>query len=157
MKIQSILRSLASATTALVLAFFYMGSGLAVAAGGPVASVDMTPSAIYWEPHGPYTEITLTVSGPGGVTSEVFPDGVTPSFQVAGQVDGGYNYELTVTPVISGRTRAALNASRESGDMSAVRQMQKEGALPARGASKQSGHFRILKGAIFVDQSGKEG
>ena len=157
MKTQSILRTLTSATTTLVLAFFCMVSGQAVAAEGTVASVVMTPSAIYWKPHGSYAQITLTVSGPEGVTSEVFSDGVTPSYQMAGQVDGSYNYELTVTPVISGSARAALKEARATADMSAVRQMRKEGVLPARGATSQSGHFRIMKGAIFVDQSKKEG
>jgi len=152
MKTQSILRSLRSATTAFVLAFFCMVSGLAVAAGERVATVDMTPSSINWKPHGPYAQITLTISGPDGVTSEVFPNGADPFFQVSGQADGSYNYELTVTPIVSGKVRAALKSARATGDMSAVRQMKRQGGLPS-GATSQSGHFRIIDGAIYTEQA----
>ena len=150
MKTQSILRSIVSGVWALALAFFYMGSGMAVAAGGDVATVNMTSSAVYWQPHGPYAQITLTVSGPDGVTSNVFPSGVSPAFQAGNLTDGSYSYELTVTPAIDDETRAKLRQARESGDMSVVTKMKRSGTLPS-GPTSQSGHFRILNGAIYVD------
>ena len=152
MKTQSILRSIVSGVWALALAFFYMGSGMAVAAGGDVATVNMTSSAVYWQPHGPYAQITLTVSGPDGVTSNVFPNGVSPAFQAGNLADGSYTYELTVTPVIDDNTRAKLKQARASDDMSAITRMKRSGALPSR-ATKQSGYFRILNGAILIDQT----
>lgn len=121
-----------------------------VNAANDVATVSITPSAIYWQPQVPYEQITLTVSGPQGVTSNVFPNGVSPSFQAVNLADGSYNYELTVTPVIDDTVKARLMAARESGDMSIVTDLRESGVLPTE-SLQQSGYFRIMNGNITVD------
>lgn len=149
MNTPSILRLLIS--TFVALSFFSLSAG-SVAARDDVATVSMTPSAIYWQPQIPYEQITLTVSGPEGVSSDTFPNGVSPALQAFNLADGSYNYELTVTPVIDEAVRAELMAARESGDMSVVTKMKRRGFLPS-GPMQQSGHFRVVSGEISVDNT----
>ena len=139
----------------MTLAFSF-SAGTAMAAGGVLAKVTMSPSSIYWQPHGQYAQITLTVSGPDGITTQVFSGGVNPSFQVGSSADGNYKYELSVTPVINDAIRAQLREARATGDMSIVSDMKRQGVLPS-GPTRQSGHFRIINGAIFVDATPEAG
>jgi len=122
----------------------------AMAANNVLASVSMSPSAIDWQPYKQYEQITLTVRGPAGTISDTFQNGSAPYFEVGSSADGNYTYELSVTPVISDQVRANLKRSREEGDMSIVADMKRQGVLPT-GPTRQSGHFRILNGAILVD------
>ena len=126
---------------------------LSLAAGqafaGNVATVQMTPTAIYWQPVVSYEQITLTVSGPSGVTRDSFASGVNPVFDATNLADGSYNYELTVSPQISEHTRSELERSRETGDASIVESLRSSGQLPQ--GQQQSGHFRVLNGEISTD------
>lgn len=119
-------------------------------ASADIAAVSITPTAIIWQPQVGYAQITLTVSGPESVSSDVFPDGVSPALYASDLVDGSYNYELTVTPYISDTVKAELMEARESGDMSIVNELKRSGVIPQE-PMQQSGHFRIMNGVIVVD------
>ena len=124
--------------------------------GGPVAAVSVEPTRIEWQPLVSYAGLVLTVSGPDGLfLREEFGAGSVPSFESSSRPDGSYTYELRVIPVIDPETRQALDAARESGDSSAVEQLQREGKLPQQ-PLVQSGYFSIEGGAIVMGGATEE-
>ena len=119
-------------TLTLLATIVCLGASRTAAQGpgdGPVATVSVEPTRIEWQPLVSYAGLILTVSGPEGLYfREESGAGSVPSFESSGRPDGSYTYELRVIPVIAPETRQALDAARESGDSSAVEQLQREGS-----------------------------
>jgi hypothetical protein len=126
----------------------------------PLATANVGPTAIEWQPSTLYEKLVLTVSGPGGlILRREFGAGVAPSFGSFGDdgqplPDGAYTYELVASPVLDQATRRALAIARRSGDESIVEKLRAAGKLP-RDPLIQSGSFSIAEGAI-VPQAARE-
>jgi hypothetical protein len=146
-------------TLTLLAAIVGLGTSTTAAQGpgdGPVATVSVEPTRIEWQPLVSYAGLVLTVSGPDGLfLRQEFGAGSVPSFESSGRPDGSYTYELRVIPVIAPETRQALDAARESGDSSAVEQLQQQGKLPQQ-PLVQSGYFSIDGGAIVMGGATEE-
>jgi hypothetical protein len=124
-----------------------------------IATMVLEPAGVTWLPRVEYSSLVLTVSAPGGeVFRQEFGAGANPSFSIFNRKggkwpDGQYTYELRLGPVISAETRAALAASRESGNSKTlVRDLQAEGQIPSREVV-QTGSFLVAQGAIFTSTS----
>ncbi len=108
------------------------------------ARVNMGASSVDWQPLGQFASMSLTITGPGGFAyHQTFAQGESPLFNIfdkAGQAlaDGGYNWELRATPVLSPAQRQQMEATR--GEL---------GRKSAPGMT-QSGFFRIAGGALVV-------
>ncbi len=125
------------------------GVPLGAVADDSVAAMKLGKTRVKWEPKVDYASILLTVSGPDGeVTREEFPYPRKPSFRLP-NADGGYVFELTVTPRVEEGLHAAMAVARESGDDSFGRDLSRAGVLPQ--GAKQSGHFRVAGGQIVSD------
>lgn len=123
---------------------------------GPVAAVSVGPTRIEWQPLVSYAGLVLTVSGPDDLyLREESGAGSVPSFDSSDHPNGSYTYELRVVPAIDPETRQALDAARESGDSSAVEQLQRQGKLPQQ-PLVQSGYFSIEGGAIVMGGATEE-
>lgn len=146
-------------TLTLLALVLCLGTSTTAAQGpdeGPVAAVSVGPTRIEWQPLVSYAGLILTVSGPDGLYfKEESGPGSVPSFESSGRPDGSYTYELRVVPVVDAETRQALDAARESGDSSAVEQLQRQGKLPQQ-PLVQSGYFSIEGGAILMDGATEE-
>ena len=131
--------------------------GLAVApaaqAAGPLASMSISPAGLAWQPAGSYEKMTLTISGPGGLTlRREFGAGVSPSFEPFAAdgkplPDGAYTYELSAAPQVDRETRRALANARRTGDDSIVEKLRAEGKLPSE-PLVQSGVFKVAGGTL---------
>lgn len=139
--------------------------GLAVApaaqAAGPLASMSISPAGLAWQPAGSYEKMTLTVSGPGGLTlRREFGAGVSPAFEPFAAdgkplPDGAYTYELSAAPQVDRETRRALANARRTGDDSIVEKLRTEGKLPSEPLI-QSGYFKIAGGGIVPQDAIEE-
>jgi hypothetical protein len=125
----------------------------------PIATEVLNPMGMTWLPHVDYSSLVLTISTPsGGVLRQEFPKGINPSFNLTNQngftrPDGHYTYELRLVPVVSGETRAALTASRESGHTDGVaRELFANGQLRVAEVV-QAGTFLVTDGAIVSNAS----
>ena len=104
---------------------------------------------------GKFARFDLEVRGPDGFYYQESFDGLAmpfiETFDPEGKAmeDGLYFYEVVGVPILSDEARAAKTAARESGDMTAIRSLQKKGVMPKEG-SRQSGTFRILNGSIVL-------
>jgi hypothetical protein len=125
----------------------------------PIAATALSPSGVTWLPRVDYSSLVLTVSTPsGGILRQEFPKGVNPSFNLTNQngftkPDGHYTYELRLVPVVSAEARAALAASRESGNGESVGRESQGGGQTASGEVVQAGFFLVSQGAIFSNTS----
>ncbi len=120
-------------------------------AAAPLASAQVTPGGMEWQPAGSYEKMTLTVSGPDGLAfRREFAAGVIPSFDsFAGKplADGTYTWELSASPILDRTTREALAAARQAGDDTIVAKLRAKGKLPQE-PLVQSGSFQVSGGFI---------
>lgn len=120
----------------------------------PVAEVTLTPVTIFWQPQVGYETLILTVSAPDGeVHRHEFQQGEVVAFSLvekseAPLPDGSYTYELRVIPSIDKSVKKALAASRETGAIALVRELQQSGVIPQEPLT-QTGHFTIAGGVII--------
>ena len=139
--------------TLLMLAMVVLLAAPVARAAAPLATLGAGPAGLEWHAAGDYEKLTLTVSGPGGVTlRREFQAGAALTFEPLGDdgkplPDGTYAYELTAAPRLDAETRRALAAAHRAGDDAAVARLQAAGRLPA-GSLSQSGFFTIHDGAV---------
>jgi hypothetical protein len=104
-----------------------------------------------------YESAVLTVTGPGDYTfRREFGKNEMPAFSLGDQgqavlEDGQYAWELRFSPVIDGATQEALRAARESGDVSEVEALRKQGKIPSE-PLVVSGYFRVAGSWILADE-----
>jgi hypothetical protein len=104
----------------------------------PLAAVVVGAQRVDWAPAVAYSEIVLTVVGPGDFQfHKSFASGELPTFELANdQTDGMYTYELRVTPPGQKRIRGA------------VTQAAGESAAAPTQPLVQSGFFTVRNGAV---------
>ena len=115
-------------------------------AAAEVATMTSHGSAISWHPSGPYDGASLTVSGPGGIDSYKFTANDQISISAPG-TDGGYTYELVLTPMVPPGLRAQMEEHRQLHPGKKFAGAMKGGI--------QSGSFSIANGSV-VDGSKAE-
>jgi hypothetical protein len=136
-------------------------SGQAPEDKNKVSTIASAGSNVRWDVAVPYSGGTLTVSAPDGrVFQSQFKAGGGPSFSLHDKQgerlgDGQYNYELRLSPVLSGPAKEKMAKSRgKDDDPEAVRAARKPVAAPEL---VESGTFTILNGAVIVAGSLEEG
>lgn len=115
-------------------------------------------SQIYWTIHPSikYESIKLTVTLPDGNQQEESSEW-EPSLNGPLE-DGGYDYELVVTPSLSSEIKNTLQATRNTAERqdtgaAFVRNLRSQGFLPQQ-PQIQSGHFTLLNGQLVpADQT----
>jgi len=123
-----------------------------------VAQTVVASAGLSWQPAVSYESAVLTVSGPGDLSlHHEFAAGEALVFRVhdmnqAALEDGQYAWELRFSPVTDRGVKEALRAARESGDISQIEALKKQGKLPFE-PLVVSGYFRIKGGWIVVDQT----
>jgi hypothetical protein len=129
------------------------GAAPVARAAAPLATVNVGPTRVEWQPAGDFQKLKLTVSGPGGlIVQREFRSGTNPALELFGAdgkplPDGAYVYELAATPRVDPATRQALAAARAAGDDAAVAKLLASVKLP-RGPLAQSGTFTVRDGSI---------
>jgi hypothetical protein len=137
----------------LVAVAVALGAAPVARAAAPLATVNVGPTRVEWQPAGDFQKLKLTVSGPGGlIVQREFRSGTNPALELFGAdgkplPDGAYVYELTATPRVDAATRRALAAAHAAGDDAAVAKLAAVGQLP-RGPLAQSGAFTVRDGSI---------
>ena len=111
---------------------------LTASASAQVAKAEVYGHDVVWAPEVEYSSITLTVSGPNGVTSRTFDAGEVPTLEAFDLVDGSYTWELRAAPVLGPEDRAAL----------AQAQANSRGLGIAKRGLVQSGHVTVSGGAF---------
>jgi len=118
-----------------------------------VASYDSDNASLSWDPVVGYESISLVVAGPGGwLETREFTAGSLPFLQIYNADgsplgDGGYNWELTVTPLMDPVLKASLAEARASGaDQVSPELLDAQG--PKRDRLVQSGHFHVYQGLL---------
>jgi len=121
-----------------------------------LASVSAGAGQVRWDVSGPYSEGTLTVAGPDGLTfQKPYRPGSSLELRLTDNKgerlpDGQYSYEIRLSPILSPGITETLSAARANGDDAQVqRDLQKRGLLPSR-PLVQSGFFTILNGTPIV-------
>jgi hypothetical protein len=133
---------------------FLLSAPLAAKQPGAIAEESRDFSQIAFNPLVEYDALTLTLSGPGGLTwTQKFGPGGMPVIRVADQKfllpDGHYWYELVATPRITPKTRSAMEAGRASGSPAA------DTAISELRLEPLSGHF-LVEGGRIVSNNGTE-
>jgi hypothetical protein len=136
-------------------------SGQAPEDKNKVSTIASGGSNVRWDVAVPYSGGTLTVAAPDGrVFQSQFKAGAGPSFSLQDKQgerlgDGQYNYELRLSPVLSGAAKEKMAKSRgKDDDAEAVRAARKPAAAPEL---VESGTFTVLNGAVIVAGSLEEG
>jgi hypothetical protein len=142
---------LAVGGAALLAALVVPALSAHAAGGDQIATISAGATALVWQPAVAYERMTLTVSGPDGVFTREFDAATLPSLDLFGAdgyalADGGYTWELVVTPALSGKVRNELARARQTGDESRLADLRRTGELPE--PSVVSGHFRVHEGAF---------
>ncbi len=110
---------------------------------GNVVSWSIHPSVHYQS-----IELTLTTPDRGPLVIDTTGEPVTPSLP-----DGGYNYEMIVTPSLGPNVRGQLKAARAAADgqeaAEAARTLKSQGKVPQH-RQVQSGFFTILNGELVL-------
>lgn len=140
-------------TTFFALAVLLAAPLYAAPANGGVADVLLGTTQVDWVPVNNSSALTLVVSGPEGVVERSFEAGDTPSFDLTaltGNLDGSYSWQLTAAPELSAESRRLMAEARANGTTFVP------GDLPPRDELVQSGHFRVVGGAIVQPDVGPE-
>jgi len=119
---------------------------------GKLANMSVGGGGVRWDTLVSHSGGTLTVTAPDGrVFRRVFRAGASPEInlsdkQLDGLPDGVYNYELQLTPVLTGAQKDAIMKARGSDDdPENERAARKRPSVPAM---SQSGSFAIVNGMI---------
>ena len=126
---------------------------LTAAAGGqepPVVGVKVAPEGIAWTPRVESAGAVLTVSGPHFELRRVFEAGeklVLEPRGVDGMEDGGYVWELVLTPAIDEKVRRELLERRAAGEAPSEWELKRKGVLPAQPLTA-AGAFTLRDGRI---------
>lgn len=140
-------------TTFFALAVLLAAPLYAAPATGGVAEVLLGTTRVDWVPNNTMVSFSLVVSGPDGVVERTFESGETPTFDlaaIAGNIDGSYSWQLTATPELSGESRRLMAEARAQGTTFTPQD------LPPRDQLVQSGHFRVVGGAVVQPDVGPE-
>jgi hypothetical protein len=112
---------------------------------------------ITWAPvDAMFDHAVLTVGGPGDFYFEKsFRTGAVPCFSAVDQngvpfPDGSYTYELRKIPLVSPEVKKALASARETGDRSAIEELENSGNLPQT-YNVESGYFSIQSGSVITN------
>lgn len=117
----------------------------------PIAIIHGDSNGVFWSihPHINYESIKLTLSP--AFQEDVFVMETNSEPLTDPLLDGSYNYELVVTPLLDSSERRQLKAARKAADgqeaSGAVRQLIRRGNMPQQ-SQVQSGHFMILDGQL---------
>ncbi|MFT7462173.1 MAG: hypothetical protein ACI9EF_000511 [Pseudohongiellaceae bacterium] len=118
-----------------------------------IVSYDRGNGHLWWDPVVGYERLTLVVHGPQGWSlKKEFPAGSLPALQLLSDdgspfVDGGYDWELTLTPLIDPGLMASLAAERANNTAEIHPELA---ALLPRGGAVQSGHFHVHHGQLVL-------
>ena len=118
----------------------------------PIATIHGDSNGVFWaiHQHIQYESIKLTLSPAFEEEVFVMETNLQPSTDPL--VDGSYNYELVVTPLLNSSVRGQLTAARKAADgqeaAGAVRYLKRQGNIPQQ-RQVQSGHFMILDGQLI--------
>ena len=122
------------------------------------ATIQPYGSSVYWsiDPRVNFDSITLTLTTTDGSRSVTVTDREPSTGALA---DGGYKYELVVTPALDPSVRAELKAAREAAGgqeaYAAVKALKSQGKIPKH-RQVQSGFFRILNGQVVSADEAQE-
>ncbi len=126
-----------------------------VASDIAVANYDSDNGYLSWDPVVGYESIALVVDGPGDwLETHEFSAGTLPFLRAYGAdgsplPDGGYDWELTLTPLMDPQIKAALAEARANGaDQVPPELLVAQG--PKRNEFVQSGHFHVHQGLLVV-------
>ncbi len=122
------------------------------------ATIQAYGNSVSWSihPRVHFDSIKLTLSPNGGdlivIESEQEPS-------TSALTDGGYNYELVVTPSLGPSVRAELKAARKAAGgqeaKAAVKALKSRGKMPKH-RQVQSGYFTILNGQLVSADDAQE-
>jgi len=118
---------------------------------GQLAALDYGRSDVRWKMVTENAGVHLTVSSPCGVFDRTYKEGEDPSFDIGelgpDNPNGTYTWQIRIEPVVDPDVKKALMAARLKGDDKIVKELRREGLLPA-GPFIQSGQFTVVDGAI---------
>ena len=118
---------------------------------GQLAALDYGRSDVRWKMVTENAGVHLTVSSPCGVFDRTYKAGEDPSFDIGelgpDDPNGTYTWQIRIEPVVDPGVKKALMAARLKGDDEIVKELRREGLLPA-GPFIQSGQFTVVDGAI---------
>jgi hypothetical protein len=119
------------------------------------AEINITASAIQWQPSGSFDRMALVVSGPDDVSfTKEFAAGATPILRLqdlgAKVADGQYTWQLRVIPRISAEMREKLVEARSRDDQAEVARLRAEAGLDRE--TTLSGAFVISAGSFVSDK-----
>jgi hypothetical protein len=126
-----------------LLAFPLQASGLAApqSQGGDVATLNVTPNGLAWQPLVNAAGWSLHIAGPDGKFYEQnFAAGTQPIFSIKDLPDGLYTYELWGTPLNAAAAVAVERAVEKAGEEN----------QPSAKAFYMSGTFTVKDGAAFL-------
>ncbi|HEX7722803.1 MAG TPA: tail fiber domain-containing protein [Pyrinomonadaceae bacterium] len=119
---------------------------------GKLANMSVGGGSVRWDIAVSNAGGTLTITAPDGRSfRKAFRGGASPEInlsdkQLDGLPDGVYNYELQLTPVLTGAQKEALMKARGSDDDPENERAARK--RPSIQALSQSGSFAILNGAL---------
>jgi Chaperone of endosialidase len=139
-----------------------VASAPASADSGPLATVQIEPDQITWQPLVSYARLTMTVSTPDGtVLTRTFMPGKAPTLELVDSpgsrlADGHYTYELRLTPALDAETQAALAAVANDAEarIRVVEKLREAGKLPQ--VTVMGGTFAVREGhfVVLTEQEG---
>lgn len=141
-----------------VLLFFgLVGAALWAGAAEQTIEARNDGNRVVWTTVTPFETATLSIGLPDGtVVERVFSSDNAISFspvdlEEIDAVDGLYNWQIVLSPVLSRESREILGAARESGNGDAVELLRQRGQLPAEEELVQSGSFRFASRSLVSD------
>ena len=113
-----------------------------------IAITEVELNRVTWTPQQDFDSLTLKIRRPdGSIVTSVFSPGETP-WADASAGDGLYKYELVAAPTMSGQTRRALQAYRDSADDPVEQAEVGNSFVMPEPTIPLSGTFRVLDGKL---------